>query len=293
MKKHIQTILSALKWGTRQLKEIGIDNPKLDAEVLLAHCLDTDRVELYASYDRRIGGKDWKRYTKFVARRMKREPVAYITGYKEFYSLGFKLDPSVLIPRPETEILVEETLSKCVLIKEKKGRLNILELGTGSGVIVVTVAKEINNPSIIATDISLEIIKVARGNARLHKVDRIIKFFVSRFLQAIKVKGTPFDLIVSNPPYLSTSDWENVQPEIKGYEPTNALLGGKDGLDFYRKIMPGASELLARDGWLLLEVGMGQADRVSEMIKKTGEFSRVELVNDLSGIPRVVKAKRE
>jgi len=286
------TILNALQCGSDRLQDSGVESPRLDAEVLLAHCLQTERVKVYLLYDKRLDRKDWERYRKCIERRVKREPVAYITGYKEFRSLSFKLTPAVLIPRPETEILVEETLKECAVIGKSRKSLRMLELGTGSGIIAVSVAKEIEHLSIIATDISLETLRVARENARLHKEDSKISFLVGRSLQAIKPKENHIDFIVSNPPYLSASEWEELQPEIKEYELLDFLLGGEDGLDFYRTIVPDVSKLLRYEGWLLLEVGIGQAERVSGMLKKTGEFRRVELIKDLSGIPRVVKAQK-
>lgn len=286
------TILKARQWGINRLRESGVDGPRLDAEVLLAHCLQIDRVKLYFLYDKIIDRENWESYTKCIERRVKREPVAYITGYKEFRSLSFKLTPDVLIPRPETEILVEETLKECALIRKNRNSLRILELGTGSGIIAVSLSKEIEHLSIIATDISLEVLKIAKENARLHREDSKINFLVGEFLRAIKIKENHIDFVVSNPPYLSASDLKDLQPEIKEYELIDSLLGGEDGLDFYRKIVPDVSKLLRYEGWLILEVGMGQADRVSGMIKKTGEFKKIEIVKDLSGIPRVVKAQK-
>jgi len=286
------TILKARQWAIDRLQESGVDNPRLDAEILLAHCLRTDRVKLYLLYDKLLDREDWEIYRKCVERRVKREPVAYITGYKEFRSLRFKLTPAVLIPRPETEILVEEILKECVLIGKSRNSLRILELGTGSGIIAVSLAKEIEHLSIIATDISLEALKVARENARVHREESKISFLVGRSLHAIKPKEDHIDFIVSNPPYLSASDWEDLQPEIKEYELLDSLFGGEDGLDFYRTIMPDVSKLLKYEGWLILEVGIGQAERVSGMIKKTAAFRKVEIIKDLSGIPRVVKAQK-
>lgn len=291
MRENHWTIFKALRWGIDHLKTSGVDNPRLDAEVLLADCLHKDRVKLYLLYDKILDGEEGERYKQYIERRVKREPVAYIIGYKEFRSLDFRITPDVIIPRPETEILVEETLKECAEIRNKNS-LNILELGTGSGIIAVSLAKEIKHLSIIATDISLEALKLARENAQLHKEDKNVYFFVCRFLQAIKIKGNHFDFIISNPPYLSNYDWENTQPDIKEYEPPDSFLGGRDGLDFYRIIVPEVSHLLSYDGWLLLEVGMGQADEVSGMIKKTSAFSKIDLVKDLSGIPRVVKARK-
>ena len=292
MNKQISTVSSALKWGFEQLEKSNADTPRLDAEVLLAYCINTDRTNLYAINDKELDEISWQRYAQCIQRRVRREPVAYITGEKEFYSLAFKVTSDVLIPRPETETLVEESLKVCMSMREKRSALNILELGTGSGIIAVILAKRLDTSYIIATDISLKIVEVARNNAKLHKVKRKINFLVSRSLETLKEKREYFDLIVSNPPYLSASDWEKVQPEIKEYEPTDALLAGEDGLDFYRKITFGADGMLAHDGWLMLEVGMGQKDAVSRLIKKTGKFKRLEVVNDLSGIPRVVKAQK-
>ena len=292
MKKQISTVSSALKWGCNQLEKSNVDTPRLDDEVLLAYCVNTDRTNLYAIDGNELDEISWQRYAQCIQKREKREPVAYITGEKEFYSLVFKVTSDVLIPRPETETLVEESLKVCMSMREKRSALNILELGTGSGIIAVILAKRLETSYIIATDISLKIVKVARKNAILHKVKRKINFLVSRSLEALKEKGESFDLIVSNPPYVSASDWEKVQPEIKEYEPADALLAGEDGLDYYRKITFGADGMLAREGWLMLEMGRGQKDAVSGMIKKTGKFKRLEVVNDLSGIPRVVKAQK-
>jgi release factor glutamine methyltransferase len=292
VKKQISTVSSALKWGREQLEKSNVDTPQLDAEVLLAYCINTDRTNLYAINGNKLDEISWQRYAQCIQRRARREPDTNITGQNEFYSLAFKITPDVFIPRPETETLVEESLKACMSSKEKSSSFNILELGTGSGIIAVILAKRLENSYIIATDISLKIVEVARNNAIVHKVKRKINFLVSRTLEALKEKVNFFDLIISNPPYVSVSDWEKVQPEIKEYEPTEALLAGEDGLDFYRKITFDTDGLLAHEGWLMLETGMGQTNVVSGMIKKTGKFKRLEVINDLSGIPRVVKAQK-
>jgi len=283
-------IKNALRWGVDYLKDSGVDCPKLDAEVLLMHSLNIDRTKLYLLSDKILNSKGREIYKGCVERRSKREPVAYITGHKEFMSLDFKLTKAVLIPRPETEILVEETLKECAERKDRKSLIRILELGTGSGIIAVSLAKAIKQIILVATDISLEIIKVAVENAHLHKVNDKITFFLGRHLKGIKQKENQFDFIVSNPPYLSKSDWERAQPEIREHEPPDSLLGGEDGMDFYRTIIPDTSNLLSENGFLLLEVGIGQAEIVSDIIKKTASYSRVKLIKDLSGIKRVVKA---
>ncbi len=287
-----RTIKKSLRWGIGHLKDSGVDNPRLDADVLLAHCLDIERVKLCVYNDKILDGREWEKYRKCIERRSKSEPVAYITECKEFHSLKFRITKEVLIPRPETEILVEEVLKEYSSLKENNDSLRILELGTGSGIIAVSLAKEVKNLNIMATDISPGIIKIASDNARLHKVDDKINFFVGRFLEAIKEKRNQFDFIVSNPPYLSESDWENAQTEIKEYEPQDSLLGGDDGLDFYRTILPDVITLLRNDGYLMLEVGVGQADKVSDMIRKTAKYRKLEQIKDLSGIPRLVKVQK-
>ncbi len=285
-------IINALSWGIDCLKDSGVDSPELDAEVLLMHSLNVDRVKLHIISEKNLNSKQCVIYKNCIERRVKREPVAYITGHKEFHSLDFKVTRDVLVPRPETEILVEETLKEYRERKENESSLRILELGTGSGIISVTLAKEIKHLTFIATDICFKILKVALENARLHEVDDKIIFFVGRYLQGIKGKENQFDFVVSNPPYLSDYDWENAQPEIKKHEPPDSLWGGKDGLDFYRTIICDVSDLLKEAGYLMLEVGRGQADIVSDMIKKTASYSKVELIEDLSGIKRVVKAQK-
>jgi len=285
-------IKNALRWGVDYLQDSGIDCPKLDAEVLLMHSLNIDRTKLYLLSDKILNAKEREIYKECIERRSKRYPVAYITGHKEFMSLDFKLTKAVLVPRPETEILVEETLRECAQRKDKKSLIRILELGTGSGIIAVSLAKAMKQITLVATDISLEVIKVAVENAHLHKVNDRITFFLGRYLQGIKQKENRFDFIVSNPPYLSKSDWERAQPEIREHEPPDSFGGGEDGMDFYRTINPDTSNLLSEDGCLLLEVGIGQAEIISDMIKKTASYNRVELIKDLSGIKRVVKAQK-
>ena len=275
-------IADALQWGMNCLKNNGIDTPKLDAEVLLMHSLNMDRSELYRLTDKILNGKEKTRFKQSIKRRLKREPVAYKTGHKEFRSLDFILTKAVLVPRPETETLVDETLREYAQKKDKRNVLRILELGTGSGVVAVSLAKEIEDVMLVATDISSDIIQVAVKNADLHNVHDNITFFVGRYLKGIKQKLNRFDFIVSNPPYLSKSDWERAQPEIREYEPPDALLGGEDGMDFYRRVIPEASSLLCKGGFLVLEVGIGQADMVSDMIKKEGCYSSLELIKDLS-----------
>ena len=287
------TISYALQWGSEQLKASGVETPQLDAEVLLAHCLHLDRTTIYLSPGRCLSQEERMNYLRSVERRKRREPVAYIMGGKEFHSLQFKLTPAVLIPRPETETLVEETVREGRALAKRRHPVRMLELGTGSGSIAVSVAHEIPMLSLIATDSSLEAVKVAKENSLLHKKASHILFVVADYLHALTVKHYFFDLVVSNPPYLSTADWEKVAPEIAQYEPYSALVAGDDGVEFYREVVPDAGRLLGSGGWLLLEVGNGQAEAVSAMIKDTGDFIQILSVKDLAGIPRVVKAQKK
>lgn len=295
MNRNNTSIVHALQWATRTLQQNDIDNPRLDAEVLLTHCTSRTREDLYANSSLFLDIKEWENYINCIERRVQREPVAYITGRKEFRSLTFTITREVLIPRPETEILFEALLEKCTFLKRKKAHLKILELGTGSGIIAISLAHDINNVTIIATDITLEKISLARENARVHGFDGVVNFFVGDCTKALKIGNNVrcFDCIVFNPPYLSDADWQHVQPEILNYEPRDALCGGPDGLAFYRNLIPSVDSLLSEGGFLLFEVGASQADSVSSMIEGTRSYSDISVLQDLAGVDRVVSARKE
>jgi release factor glutamine methyltransferase len=286
------SISQTLQGGIRKLQDIGIDNPRLDAEVLLAHTLSIDRVALYRNPESLLDSTERRRYAALIERRVQREPVAYITGYKEFSSRNFTLSHDVLIPRPETEMLLDVAVKACTLLLERKDHLRILELGTGSGIISVSIAKNIARCTIFATDISSNKIDVARNNARLHNADTAITFLVGDLYHpfTIREENDKFDCIVFNPPYLSDDDWQHTQPEIKDYEPIDALWGGHDGLAFYRSLIPGVDILLQRGGYLVLEIGRGQAESVKKIMSTTKAYREVHVVQDLAGIERVVCA---
>lgn len=292
MNKAQSTVKTALRWGRDRLKLSGSDTPRLDAEIILAETMSVDRDKLLIYYDSVLSKEESDTYTNYVERRVQREPVAYIIGNKEFWSLRFIITRDVLIPRPETEIVVEETLKECAARSSSINSPAILELGTGSGVISVALAREVKSASIIANDISFNIIKIAKENAVQHNADRNIRYFVGNYLNAVATHNDYFDFIISNPPYFSESDWENAQPEIKGYEPSDSLVGGQDGLLFYRTIATDVNRLLKSDGWLILEIGSEQSEDVITIIEKCGIYKKVELINDLSGMPRVVKAQK-
>jgi len=286
------SISQVLHEGIQKLQSSGIDTPRLDAEVLLAHTLSIDRVALYRNPDILLDGNEQRRYSALLERRARREPVAYITGSKEFGALTFTLTPDVLIPRPETEMLLDKTLSTCDFLLTRKDHLRILELGTGSGILAVNISKKLPSCTIFATDISSKKIAVARKNARLNGVDSRILFLVGDLFHSITIheENGKFDCIIFNPPYLSHDDWIQAQPEIKDYEPMDSLWGGHDGLAFYRSLIPAAVSLLQPGGYLLLEIGGTQAERITRMLCTEKVYRQVHVLQDLAGIDRVVAA---
>ena len=259
--------------------------PRLDAEVLLAQVLKTDRTDLFLSYANIVTKEEQETFQSLISRRIKGEPVSYIIGKKEFWSLSFKVTPAVMIPRPETETLVEEALK----IFSPRSSPLIFEIGTGSGAISIALAIELPQASIIASDISSEALIVAKKNASSHGVDSI-QFIEGSLFEPLKKKNELFDLIISNPPYIPTDVIPHLPPGIRDYEPLIAFDGGADGLALYRKIIREAHHHLKPGGYLLLEVGKGQYQEVSEIISETKNFSSPKIINDLSGIERVVKS---
>jgi release factor glutamine methyltransferase len=259
----------------------------LDAEVLLATVLKIDRTGLYLAWETIVSEQEKKAFLMLIARRIKEEPVSYIIGRKEFWSLWFKVTPAVMIPRPDTETLVEETLK---IFTDDTSPV-ILEIGTGSGAIAIALATELPQASIIATDISFEALIVAKENASSHGVSSI-QFVEGNLYEPIKKEGALFDLVISNPPYIPTADIPPLPPGIRDYEPHTALDGGPDGLMFYRTIIQQAPEYLKPGGYLLLEVGKGQGHDVAKIMVETKKFSSPQIIPDLAGIERVVKASR-
>lgn len=288
------TLLELLNWSTTYLREHGIENPRLNAELLLARCLNLTREGLYTRLGDRFGKEGKESLEYLIRRRVSGEPLQYILGHQEFWSIYLRVDPRVLIPRPETELLVEQSLS---ILSEGslKGTPRVLEIGTGSGAIAISLAKEVRDLFIVATDISGEALLLARENALSAGVDHQIMFVKGDLFgpfRLMREKGS-FDLILSNPPYIQCSEIQNLAREIKDYEPIVALNGGADGMAFYRSIVSQGPRYLREGGWLLLEVGKGQGKTLSAMIEEEGFFTRAERIKDLSGIERVVKAQKK
>ncbi|MDD4980354.1 MAG: peptide chain release factor N(5)-glutamine methyltransferase [Candidatus Omnitrophica bacterium] len=263
-----------------------------EAELLFTDILNCDRLSLYVNKDLSLDKISSSLVSAALKRRIKSEPIQYILGKAEFMGLQFKVTPDVLIPRPETEILVETAIKLVSGVRCQVSGVNILDLGTGSGCIAVSLAKFLPEAEIHATDISESALEIARANARLNRVDNSISFFQSDLLTAYSLELTAYDIIVSNPPYVPTQEIDTLQPEIQ-YEPRIALDGGEEGLDFYRRIIQDAPGYLKEGGFLIMEAGFGQKDAIKNVFQKSGFFKVIEWIKDYNNIDRVVVAKKE
>jgi len=280
------TIRQLLARTTPYLEEKGSASARLDAEVLLAEVLSTDRLHLYLDMDRPLDEEELARYREFVRRRAAREPIAYILGYREFYGLPFEVDSRTLIPRPETEGLVEAALA-CM---EKITAPRVIDLGTGSGAIALTLTREREDAQVYATDISEGALDVARHNALQLGVSARVTFAQGDLFAGVE---GPFDVIVSNPPYVPDADRATMQPDVRDYEPASALFAGVDGLDVIRQIVALAPSYLREGGSLLFEIGYAQEQAVRALIEQTEGLQCVEIIPDLQRIPRIAVANYE
>lgn len=270
-------VRAALLQGQKLLEDARISSPRLTAEVLLAHAIGCERAWLYAHFGDQLR-EVWRiHYGRYLHERLSGKPTQYITGRQEFFGREFRVTPDVLIPRPETEHVVEAALKRM----GKSGA--ILDIGTGSGAIGVTLAAE-GHTHVIATDISEAALLVAAGNAR--RIDAAVHFICCDLGSAL-ARGT-FDLVVSNPPYVPEDDRATLQREVRDHEPKVALYGGADGLEIYRRLIPEAARLLRPSGWLIMELAYSAADPVVEMLSG---WRDVEIGPDLAGLPRVAAAR--
>ncbi|MGB5159362.1 peptide chain release factor N(5)-glutamine methyltransferase [Desulfobacterium sp. N47] len=285
------TIIKILQWTTSYFKTNGIDSPRSTAEILLAHTLGFKRIDLYLRHDQPLNVGERNLFKSLIRRRISKEPVAYIVGSKEFWSLELVVSKDVLIPRPETECLVEEAL--LVLDKDKvSAPKRILELGTGSGAIILAMATQNPDQQYFASDISINALAVALNNARHLGLDEKIDLFCGSWVSPLKENNNLFDIIISNPPYIRRGDIKTLQPEINRFEPINALDGGEDGLACIKHIIKNAHKFLNKSGTLLLEIGYDQKKAVDEIIKETGRYAQASFRKDYSGFDRVVCAKK-
>ena len=260
----------------------SVEQPRREAALLLGEVLGLEEAQIYARSDEDVPEPAGVSYGQLIRRRADRVPMAYLVGRREFFGRGFHVDPRVLIPRPETEHLVEAALD-CTGAGSR-----VLDLGTGSGCIAVTVALERPDASVVATDLSLGALAVAAGNCRRHGVEGRVLLVRADLLSALRLR--PFDVVVSNPPYIDTGEWHSLMPEVRDHEPPEALFAG-DGLDFYRRLF-GAGGRFGAGQRLLLEIGKGQVDGVLELAREAG-FVLEGVIADLAGIARVMRLLRE
>jgi release factor glutamine methyltransferase len=286
-------IKDLLEVTTDYLRDKKVDNPRLCAETLLAYQLNSSRIKLYLTLDHPLNEKDIDSYRSMIKRRVDREPAQYITGVQEFWSLEFLVGPQALIPRPETEILVEQVLS---ILKDDKSNKEqgpfMLDLGTGSGVIAVSLAKELQGATIWASDISALALDLARINSEKHAVNSRIHLVQGDLFEPFSGEPLKFDIIVSNPPYIPSEDYDSLPPEVKDYEPRLALNGHEGGLFFIEKIIMEAPVYLNPGGWLLIEMDPGQTLQAFNMIEQNHSYREHRCAKDYSQKDRVVIARK-
>jgi release factor glutamine methyltransferase len=291
---HARDVRSALAQGVARLEAARVPSAALAAELLLLHLLQHDRAWLYAHPEHALDAGQLAQYDDLPQRRAAGTPVQYLTGRQEFWGLEFEVNPSVLIPRPETEHLIEVALDR--LAGRRNEPLRIADVGTGSGCIAVALAREFPQAQITATDISPAALEVAGRNAARHGVPDRIGLVQTHLLQPYLAASEPpaplFDLIVSNPPYVGRAEQRGLQREVVDHEPHEALFAGQRGLDVYPQLIAQAAKLLKTGGVLILELGYGQAESVAALFAAHDTWTAIRITNDLAGIPRVLAAER-
>lgn len=280
------TILRMILWSAEYLKNKGVETGRLDAEWLLAAALGVDRLQLYLKYDRPLSSEEREAFKPLLRRRAGREPLQYIIGRTGFRELELKTDPRVLIPRPETEVLVQEVLDWA-----STGAESVWDMGTGAGAVALSLAAEGTWTRLVATDVSPEALSVAADNAERYDLGGHVEFREGSLFEPLE-EGERFDVIVSNPPYIAEGEKGELQPEVRDWEPPEALFAGEDGLDVIRQLVAGAPKHLLSGGLLALECGLGQAEGIAADVQATGAFGAVRIRADLTGRPRFVTAER-
>ena len=287
------TVHAILKVTTDYLTAKGIDSPRLSAEILLAHQLNMNRVNLYLNYDRPLNNRELDGYRSLIRRRLAREPIQYITGVQEFWSLDFAVGPGVLIPRPESELLIEQVLPLCADRGWTKSRApRILDLGTGSGALAVTLARELNHALIWASDISPATLEAARRNAGKHGVAEKITFAEGDLFQPFRDPLLSFDVILSNPPYIASGVLDSLEPEVRDHEPRLALDGGARGMAYINKILAEGPDYLQPGGWILVEMDPEQTLQALAVMEADHRYRETARIQDYSHRYRVVMGRK-
>jgi release factor glutamine methyltransferase len=281
------TVRRVLDWTTAHLKQHGSETPRLDAEILLAHARGCRRIELYTRFDESLTEAQRAVMRDLAKRRAKSEPVAYLVGHREFFSLDFRVTPDVLIPRPDTETLVVELIDAARPLESPR----ILDLGTGSGCIAVAAAVNLPSSRITATDLSDSALAIARHNAETHAVADRIRFLQGDLFAPLS-DGEQFDVIASNAPYIAESERETLQNDVRRYEPHSALFAGPVGTEVLFRIIDGAAARLAPEGVLILEISPEQANNVRARIESTRSYQDVRAIKDSAGLLRVVHSRK-
>ena len=288
-------VRGALKGGIARLRSAQVPSDALTAELLVIHATGRDRTWLYTHSDEPLNTEAAEKYLTLIERRAAGEPTQYLIGKQEFWGLEFEVTPAVLIPRPETEHLIEVALER-IGPARRGASLRIADVGTGSGCIAIALAKEFPSSRIIATDISRQALEVAKRNSVRHEVAERIEFvqtdLLASFLRGSTADGQ-FHAVVSNPPYVARNDAHTLAREVREHEPEIALYGGPTGVEIYGRLIEQAGQLLVRGGMLLLELGYDSAERVRAIIEASGCWLGLSITNDLSGIPRVLLASRK
>ena len=286
------TIQKLLKWVTDYFVTKGIDSPRLSAELLLSHVLGMKRIELYTQFDKPVAKQPLDKFHDLVKRAAQNEPIAYIIGKTEFYSLEICVDSSCLIPRPETELLVERAVG---FLQTRNGNQFVCDLGTGSGCIAVATAKNFANAQIIATDISASALEMAARNIERHQLNKQITLLCGDLFDPIvpQLDVDRFDLIVCNPPYVNSVEFKVLDENVKNYEPKEALFAGADGLDIYRRIIEKVDNFLKPDSALMLEIGYSQGQAVRDLLEQSDCFAEITIEKDFHDNDRIVIAQKQ
>jgi release factor glutamine methyltransferase len=277
-----KTIRAALNDATLAFQTAGIDQARMDAIALMTHVLEMERTFLVAHPDHELSNEQLSAFYELTKRRAAREPLQYIVGFQEFFKLRFEVSPGVLIPRPETELIVEAALE----IADQRPSLSILDLGTGSGCIVISLLHELPQAHALATDISHRALEVAERNSQRYHVRERLTLVQADGVAALS-KAAPYSIIVSNPPYVPAGDIEKLQPEVRDHEPVSALVSGVDGLDHIRALVRETPPLTQTNGYFIFEIGFGQSDTVEQLVDP-GVWRLIDVRKDLQAIPRTV-----